>query len=112
MASKEEILAKARAKLQQMKSATADDPVLVPKTNPPQLRTPEINYQDTKGNPMGVLSTGTEAKFWCAHANHIVHARNGVKLQFTGNTLVLTITTEIAYMREMTKLFPSKFKEM
>lgn len=112
MSTKEELLAKAQAKLKQMKATTEDDPVVVPNTYPPQLRTPEIKYQDTKTNPMGVLTKGTYANFWCAHANHIVHAKNGVKLQFTENRLRLTNTTEIAQLRELTRLFPSKFKEI
>lgn len=112
MATKEELLAKAQARLKQMKSTTADDPVIVPGTNPPQLRTPVVKYQDTKANPMGVLSKGVSAKFWCAHPNYVVHAKNGVTLTFTGNTLRLVNSNEIAQIRELVKLFPSKFKEI
>lgn len=110
--SKEELLAKAKAKLQQQKSTTADDPVLVPGTYPPELKTPEIKYQDTKGNPMGVLTKGTEAKFWCSHKSLTVHAPNGEKIEFIDHKVTLNRTQLIAHMRQLVRLYPARFKEM
>lgn len=106
------LLAKAQAKLEQQKSTTLDDPVLVPNTYPPKLETPVIKYQDTKSNPMGVLSRGTEANFWCATPNYTAHLKNAVEVKFANHRVTLTRTDEIAQLRQLCKLFPSKFKEI
>ena len=109
---KEKLLALAKAKLQQQKSTTADDPVLVPGTYPPELRTPVIKYQDTKGNPLGVLTKGTEARFWCSHKSHTVITSNGDKIEFMNHGVVLNRTNLIAHMRQLVRLYPARFKEL
>jgi len=106
------LLAKAQAKLAAQKATTLDDPVLVPGTYPPELRTPVIKTQDTKGNPMGVLTRGTEANFWCAMPSHTAHLKNAAEAKFVNHRVRLTRTEEIAQLRQLCKLYPSKFKEI
>jgi len=101
------LLAKAQAKLAAQKATT-----LVPGTYPPELRTPVIKTQDTKGNPMGVLTRGTEANFWCAMPSHTAHLKNAAEAKFVNHRVRLTRTEEIAQLRQLCKLYPSKFKEI
>lgn len=113
MATKEELLEKARAKLQQQKSTTADDPVLVPKTYPPELRTPEIKpVQDTVKNPFGSLKLNPEVTFWCSIRDHALYTRQGGKIQFKDFKAVVLKSDDIAFVRDLCRLYPSRFKEL
>lgn len=115
MDAREILLAKAKERLAQQKATTADDPVLVPNTYPPQLKTPVVTpivYQDTKGNPMGVLKAITTLKFWCATKNGEVHLRNGGTIKFSGHTAEVHKVEEITVLRAMVRQYPGKFKEI
>lgn len=109
---REDLIAKAKARLQQQKATTADDPVLVPGTYPPQLKTPEIKYQDTKGNPIGILKMISEIKFWCAIQDYTVHMPSGKELKFVNHSFKTANTTEIAHLRTLSRVFAAKFKEI
>ena len=109
---KEEPLAKAKAKWQQQKSTAADDPVIVPGTYPPKLKTPELPVQDTKSNPMGKLQQVVEARFWCSYKNFSAIGPAGEKIEFVNHGVTLRRAHLIAHMRQLTKLYPARFKEL
>lgn len=109
---REELMAKAKARLAAMKATTADTPVVVPGTYPPEQKTPEVVYQDTKGNPIGILKMISEIKFWCAIPNYVVHMKSGKELKFVNHSFKTPDTTEIAHLRNLSRVYPSKFKEI
>ena len=109
---REKLMAKAQARLAAMKATTADAPVVVPGSYPPKLETPAIVYQDTKGNPIGVLKMISEIKFWCATPGQIVHMPSGKELKFVNHGFKSANTTEIALLRSLSRNYPSKFKEI
>jgi hypothetical protein len=113
MDAREELMKKARERLAQQKATTADDPQLVPNSYPPELKTPSpVVYQDTKGNPMGVLEADAKVKFWCALRTGEVHLRNGGTIKFVNHEFKTNRTEEIAALRERVRMYPGKFKEI
>jgi hypothetical protein len=97
--SREDILAKAKAKLAQSPTAT----------------TPTITVAPTTISTAQVTMTPVfdpSASFWCAHNNHTVYLPGNKEIKFLAYTYTTKDSDEVRQLREMTRLYPHKFKEM
>jgi hypothetical protein len=102
--SKEEIMAKAAAKLAAMKATTLDDPKVI--NNPPArpfLQTPVL--------PVPPKDYAPKARFWCSSANQVLYAPGVLDpITFKNNELTTSSPAEIVFLRTLVKNHPHKFK--